>query len=154
MPRTITIDEIALVNELYHRAEALKQQRASNIDDVPRGLYEVTLCALFDIVRPAPSASEIALKLIPESPPPPPSPGAMAGEAAATPADPPGGGGGLITDEGLYDALVACHRDLREGHFQPSLHDWPGDVFNYIIRHAARQSDEAALATAMKAAAQ
>lgn len=61
--------------------------------------------------------------------------------------DTTGGGlsitGGLLTFEGLHDALVACHRDLTEGHFQPSPICWADDVTRYIIRHAERLGESA-----------
>lgn len=82
------------------------------------------------------------------------SPGASGAAAAGVASSPPAGGGhlspcvtaGLLTYEGLLDALTAYQADVFGGHVQPDAEGWARQTFDFIIRHAERQSDEAALA--------
>lgn len=93
------------------------------------------------------SAREVAEALIPETPgaPDPEAPGRAAGQNL------PPTGGALVTEEGLRDALVELHAELRQGTYQPDLRDWPNSVADYIVRHCDRQTEQLAEAAEVAA---
>ena len=137
MARTITVAELELVRAVFD---------CFIRDGLPgwHSRYEDTLDKLIALARPEmleawKREQEPALfDPNPESPPAPRSPGAAGGAAGLIPT-----GGALITEEGLFDALTALHVDLTDGHFQPSLRDWPGEIHAYVMGYAARQSEAA-----------
>lgn len=123
--RPITIEECAAIRSLDRSLSEYVQGNRYARDD-----YDLRLDALIALARPH-------LFLLPEAPT---NTGAQ-GEAAAAAPDPHTGSGGLITTEGLRDALHQMWADIREGHFQPSQHDWAEDCFNYLLRELDRQSE-------------
>ena len=140
MARAITIEE-------FGTARKLGPLLGDSFADRPlwRERYEAAIDKLIALARPEMLAAwkreqEPALfDSTPESPPAPPSPSAAGGAVSPDPQT----DGALITEEGLFDALTALHADLTDGHFQINLRDWPGEVYHYIMRHAARQSEAA-----------
>lgn len=166
MPRDITLTEARAAQELAQNARAIVRrildEPASPLGEMfkapPEKLakdYETALDQIIRIARP--NLFAVAKQASPESPTPPLSPEASGAAAAGVASSPPAGSGhpspsvtaGLLTYEGLHDALIAFHAELHEGTFQPDPGtDAATQQFNYIIRHAERQSDEAEFAAA------
>lgn len=119
--RRITLQEKLLVEELADHMAELCAGLSRHREALPD--YESTLDTLIALARPQSSpcgawrAGGAAAG------------GGCSGGGASTPA-------GFISLEALHAALTACHRDLAAGHFQPSLADWPTDVFHYLRRQA------------------
>jgi hypothetical protein len=162
MPRDITLTELARLNVLDAAATDLRVQTEDNQIERYADKYEQAVDRFVAVARPHLLPNPVA----PFSPRPEgaagvpsPCPGSAASspdlasvrdprspEAAAEGAIPlPGSGttypSGLLTFEGLHDALIACHRDMCEGHFQFAPRDWPGEMLHYIIRHAEQQDE-------------
>jgi hypothetical protein len=137
--RRITVEEIVRIEQLRSAYRMVEQANHISEFDARSVSYEEQLDAFVRLVRPH-------LLETPSAPLCPAAPG-----AAASPI--PTGGGNLITEEGVRDALAACHRDMMVGHFQFNAHEWATEIADYILRHAARADDKRAFHAAQKAVA-